>query len=31
VLKRPKKRLSKANAERRAAFIREYALSVRGS
>ena len=26
VLKRPKKRLVKANAERRAAFVREYAL-----
>src|SRR5919205_425566 len=26
VLKRPKKRLAKANAERRAAFVREYAL-----
>ena len=26
MLKRPKKRLVKANAERRAAFVREYAL-----
>jgi Winged helix-turn helix len=26
VLKRPKKRLVKANAQRRAAFVREYAL-----